>query len=182
MSYPFDMKMSLNQLTIEPKGQDDKPIPIDLTPYVGNIAENVNVDLKQPQLNKQNSHYSIDDCKPTVQVRFAVDTIIGNKSWQDTDDKAIIWNYATSGDSITAILTYGLTILKNKPDKTATTCICLNKYIQYTETKIDVNIDTITDSNGTIHIPREHMFTVTATFKPRELTICAVEPYTYNKK
>lgn len=182
MSYPFDMKISLNQLTIEPKGPDDKPTPIDLTPYVGDIAENVNVDLAHPQLNKLNEHCSIDDCKPTVQVKFAVDTIIGNKSWQNTDDKAIILDYATSGDSITAILTYGLTILKNKPDKTATTCICLNKYVQCTETNIDVNIDTISDSNGTIHIPQKHMFTVTAEFKPQQLTVGTVEPYTYNNK
>lgn len=186
MSYPFNMKISLNQLTIEPKGQDDKPIPIDLTPYVGNIAENVNVDLAQPQLNKQNGHYSIDDCKPTLQVRFAVDTIIGDKSWQNTDDKTIIWNYVTNRNSTTALLRSGLTIIKttkkNNPDSTATTTINLNRYVESTATSININIDTIADMNGTVYIPQKHLFTVTAEFKPKQLTIGTVEPYTYNNK
>lgn len=185
MSYPFDMTMSLNQLTIEPKGQDDKPIPIDLTPYVGDIAKNVNVYLAQPQFN-QNEHCSIDDCKPTVQVKFVVDTIIGDKSWQNTDDKTIIWNYATNRDSITALLRSGLTIIKttkvHNPDSTATTSINLNKYVERTATSIDINIDTIADMNGTVYIPQKHLFTVTAEFKPKQLTIGTVEPYTYNNK
>ncbi len=182
MSYPFDMKISLNQLTIEPKGPDDKPTPIDLTPYVGDIAENVSVDLAQPQ----NEHCSIDDCKPTVQVKFAVDTIIGDKSWQNTDDKTIIWNYATNRDSITALLKSGLTIIKttkkNNPDSTATTSINLNRYVESMATSIDINIDTIADMNGTVYIPQKHLFTVTAEFKPKQLTIGTVEPYTYNNK
>ena len=70
------MTISLNKLTIEPKGKYDEPKIIDLTPYIGNIAESVNLDLVQPKLNKQDGHYTIDDCKPTVEVRFAVDTII----------------------------------------------------------------------------------------------------------
>lgn len=186
MSYPFNMKMSLNQLTIEPKGQDDKPIPIDLTPYVGDIAENVSVDLAQPQLNKQNGYCSFDDCKPTVQVKFAVDTIIGDKSWQNTDDKTIIWDYATNRGSITALLRSGLTIIKttkvHNPDSTATTSINLNKYVERTATRININIDTITDLGGTVYIPQKHLFTVTAEFKPKRLTIGTVEPYTYNNK
>lgn len=182
MSYPFNMMISLNTLTIEPKGKDDKPETIDLTPYVGNIAESVNVDLAQPELNKQDGHYTIDDCKPTVKVKFPVDTLIGNMSWQNDIYKNTIWNYVTSSKAITAVLLNGLTIIKSKPDRTATESINLNWYIERAQTSIDVNIDTIADMNGTVYIPQKHLFTVTAEFKPKQLTIGTVEPYTYNKK
>lgn len=181
MSYPFDMTISLNQLTIEPKGKDDKPKTIDLTSYIGNIAESVNLDLAQPELTKQDGHYTIDDCKPTVRVRFPADTLIGNISWQNDACKNTIWNYVTNSQAITAVLTNGLTIIKSRPDRTATESINLNWYIERAETSISVNIDTIADMNGTVYIPQKHLFTVTAEFKPQRLTVGTVEPYTYNQ-
>lgn len=181
MSYPFDMTISLNQLTIEPKGKDDKPKTIDLTSYIGNIAESVNLDLAQPELTKQDGHYTIDDCKPTVRVRFPADTLIGNISWQNDACKNTIWNYVTNSQAITAVLTNGLTIIKSRTDRTATESINLNWYIERTETSISVNIDTIADMNGTVYIPQKHLFTVTAEFKPQRLTVGTVEPYTYNQ-
>lgn len=181
MSYPFDMTISLNQLTIEPKGKDDKPKTIDLTSYIGNIAESVNLDLAQPELTKQDGHYTIDDCKPTVRVRFPADTLIGNISWQNDACKNTIWNYVTNSQAITAVLTNGLTIIKSRTDRTATESINLNWYIERAETSISVNIDTIADMNGTVYIPQKHLFTVTAEFKPQRLTVGTVEPYTYNQ-
>lgn len=181
MSYPFDMTITLNHLTIEPKGKDDKPGTIDLTPYIGGIAENVNVDLVQPELNKQDGHYTINDCKPTVRVRFPADTIIGNISWQNDACKNTIWNYVTNSQAITAVLTNGLTIINSLPDGTTTKSINLNPYIEHAETSININIGTIADMNGTIYIPQKHLFTVTAEFKPQRLTVGTVEPYTYNQ-
>lgn len=181
MSYPFDMTISLNQLTIEPKGKDDKPETIDLSPHVENIAESVNLDLAQPELTKQDGHYTIDDCKPTVKVKFPADTLIGNISWQNDAHKNAIWNYVTNSKAITIVLTDGLTIINSLPNRTATESINLNQYIEHAETRIDVNIDTIADMNGTVYIPQKHLFTVTAEFKPQRLTVGTVEPYTYNQ-
>lgn len=178
MSYPFDMTISLNQLTIEPKGKDDKPKAIDLSPYVENIAKSVDLDLAQPELTKQNGHYTIDDCKPTVKVKFHIDTLIGNMTWQNDADKNIIWNYVTNSKVITAVLTNGLTIINSLPDRTTTKSINLNPYIEHAETSININIGTVTDMNGTVYIPQKHLFTVTAEFKPQRLTVCAVESYT----
>lgn len=181
MSYPFDMTISLNQLTIEPKGKDDKPKTIDLSSYVENIAESVDLDLAQPELTKQDGHYTIDDCKPTVKVRFPADTLIGNISWQNDAYKNTIWNYVTNSQAITAVLTNGLTIIKSRLDRTATESINLNRYIEHAQTSISVNIDTIADMNGTVYIPQKHLFTVTAEFRPQRLTVGTVEPYTYNQ-
>ncbi|QIG78065.1 hypothetical protein BRUR0010001c01_00034 [Bifidobacterium phage BlindUri1] len=181
MSYPFNMTISLNKLTIEPKGKYDEPKIIDLTPYIGNIAESVNLDLVQPKLNKQEGHYTIDDCKPTVEVRFAVDTIIGNLSWQNDADMDAIWGLNKARNTVTAVLANGLTIVRPKPVGVAADAINLNRYVERTETSIDTHINRVETQSGTMEIPEEHMFTVTAQFKPKQLTVGTVEPYTYNQ-
>lgn len=181
MSYPFDMTISLNKLTIEPKGKYDQPETIDLTPYIGNIAESVNLDLAQPKLNKQDGHYTIDDCKPTVEVQFAVDTIIGNLSWQNEADTDAIWGLNKARNTVTAVLANGLTIVRPKPVGVAADAINLNRYVERTKTSIDTHINRVETQAGTMEIPEEHMFTVTAQFKPKQLTVCTVEPYTYNQ-
>lgn len=92
-----------------------------------------------------------------------------------------IWGLNKARNTITAVLANGLTIVRPKPVGVAADSINLNRYVERTETSIDTHINRFKTQSGTIEIPEEHMFTVTAQFKPKQLTVGTVEPYTYNQ-
>lgn len=129
---------------------------IDLTPYMSNFN-----DTRWTIDNYAKIEYQEDSAvivSPSLRVRFAVDMLVWEKGYLKS---------TAIPDAIVADLKQGLRI--NGPDGDDT--INLTPYILTEQIEIGLNKQTVTIGETDMYIESEHMFAITVTFKPEQLSI-----------
>ncbi len=154
----YDMVASQGKLTILDKEDyySEYGPKIDLTPYMSHIN-----DTRWTIDNTVKIAYQEDSAviaNPSLKVRLAVDMLV----WKNGH-----FEYTATPDALVADLQHGLRI--NGPDGDDT--INLTPYILTENIELGLNKRTVSIGNTDMYIESEHMFAVTVTFKPEQLSI-----------